>query len=462
MYDRQAKERQREAGKIHGRGKEKVPEKLPEPIRGDARDKAGKAVGVSGKYIDYATKVINNADPEVVKAVDEGRMSVVTAAVLSSEPPETQRKEILDGRRRWRACQMAGVRPVTRPVSVADPVAYVLSLNLHRRHLTPSQLSMVAARVKEIYERRAKERQKVRKGSQPGASVENLPHLDTGRARDHAGKAAGVSGKYIDYATKVINNAVPEVVQAVDEGRMSVVTAAIGPRGLEHFRATGEALIRAKEQCGHGKWLKWLEKNVKFGQPQASKYMRIAAEWEKVCLEHTLTDALRLLTDDADDPGQGAVEDDQPLGGGKGDRDGNAFSLAFRPPVARHWGMSRRTRRVLLLALPAALAVGVVTLWLLWPRTAITRANAAMIREGMTRTEVEALLGGPPRDEYTGPLVAEGPGRLSRLALPRWGSDRVIIWVSFDAEGRVDWSEAAHVRRGEESFADRFRRWLGR
>ena len=31
-------------------------------------------MGVSGKSIDYATKVLNNAIPEVVKAMDEGRM----------------------------------------------------------------------------------------------------------------------------------------------------------------------------------------------------------------------------------------------------------------------------------------------------------------------------------------------------------------------------------------------------
>jgi hypothetical protein len=86
---------------------------------------------------------------------------------------------------------------------------------------------MVGARAREIYDRQAKERQKVRKGNQPGASPANLPDLKTGDARDQVGKTVGVSGKSIDYATKVIENGVPELVQAVDEGRMSVSTAAI-------------------------------------------------------------------------------------------------------------------------------------------------------------------------------------------------------------------------------------------
>jgi transposase len=58
IYDRQAKERQRE-GQERGRKSQKgFPENLPEtdPRKGDARDQAGKAVGVSGRTVDHATK----------------------------------------------------------------------------------------------------------------------------------------------------------------------------------------------------------------------------------------------------------------------------------------------------------------------------------------------------------------------------------------------------------------------
>jgi len=46
----------------------------------------------------------------------------------------------------------AEIEPKFQTVSPEDPVTYVLSLNLHRRQLTPSQLSMVAARVRTIYD----------------------------------------------------------------------------------------------------------------------------------------------------------------------------------------------------------------------------------------------------------------------------------------------------------------------
>ena len=70
IYDRQAKERQREAGEKFHAGAKQVPVTLPEPSKGDSRDLAGKAVGVSGSYVDGATKVIEQAVPEVIKAVD--------------------------------------------------------------------------------------------------------------------------------------------------------------------------------------------------------------------------------------------------------------------------------------------------------------------------------------------------------------------------------------------------------
>jgi len=134
---------------------------------------------------------------------------------------------VLDGRNRYRACLHSGAKPRFEHVSPDDPIAYVLSLNLHRRHLSSAQSAMCAARAMEIYERQAKERQQVRKGDQAGASPANLPDLAKGDARDKAGKAFGVSGKSVDHATRVIEKGIPELAKAVDEGRMAVSTAAL-------------------------------------------------------------------------------------------------------------------------------------------------------------------------------------------------------------------------------------------
>src|SRR5262249_54156883 len=76
-------------------------------------------------------------------------------------------------------------------------------------------------------------------------------------------------------------------------------------KGLEHFRAAGDRLIKAKaqlkEDVGHGQWLKWIKKNLKFDRRTATNYMRIADKWETVSHSDNLRDALRLLTEDAPD-----------------------------------------------------------------------------------------------------------------------------------------------------------------
>lgn len=141
-------------------------------------------------------------------------------------PIELCEGKIIDGRRRWIACEKAGVPVKTVEVNPADPVAYVLSLNLHRRHLTPSQRAMVAARARSIYDRQARERQATSTGGAGPQLVANLPEAGA-RSRDAAGKVVGVGGKSVDHATKVLTRGVPELVAAVDEGRMAVSTAAV-------------------------------------------------------------------------------------------------------------------------------------------------------------------------------------------------------------------------------------------
>jgi hypothetical protein len=93
-------------------------------------------------------------------------------------------------------------------------------------------------------------------------------------------------------------------------------------KGLEHFHRAGEALLQAKAQCGHGKWLKWLKENIRFSERQAQNYMRLAKsavtadledEWRKIQGNAPTWDDAAA---DAAEPGAAAAGEVIVLGGG--------------------------------------------------------------------------------------------------------------------------------------------------
>lgn len=136
---------------------------------------------------------------------------------------------ILDGRNRAAACVIAGVEPVYEPFIGSDEakLAFVISANIHRRHLDSSQRAVVAAKLKPIFEAQAAKRQKAGKNQHTKRVPENLPEASKGDARDKAGQAMNVSGKSVDMAAKVIAKAVPEITQAVERGEVAVSAAAV-------------------------------------------------------------------------------------------------------------------------------------------------------------------------------------------------------------------------------------------
>ena len=66
------------------------------------------------------------------------------------EPIVTLEGRILDGRCRYLACKMAAVEPQFENYAGNDPIAYVYSRNIARRHLTKPQCEILAARLAEL------------------------------------------------------------------------------------------------------------------------------------------------------------------------------------------------------------------------------------------------------------------------------------------------------------------------
>jgi hypothetical protein len=119
---------------------------------------------------------------------------------------------ILDGRNRYRACVAAGVDARFEMFRGDDPLGYVISKNLTRRHLNESQRGMVAANL-------ATMRQGERTDVEPSANLQKV-------AQATAATRLNVSPRTVADSVKVKNDAAPELRRAVEQGKLSVSSAA--------------------------------------------------------------------------------------------------------------------------------------------------------------------------------------------------------------------------------------------
>jgi hypothetical protein len=130
---------------------------------------------------------------------------------------------VIDGWHRTRACDQLAQPLLTIELQAGiDPVAFVLSRNLHRRHLTASQRAMaVAACAKWLPVGAPANSATVAllqsSEPEPEQAAKSLQEL----AED-----AGVSRRTMAQAAKVVKQAAPEVAQAVKDGTLPVSQAA--------------------------------------------------------------------------------------------------------------------------------------------------------------------------------------------------------------------------------------------
>lgn len=118
---------------------------------------------------------------------------------------------ILDGGNRYRACIDAGVTPSFRAFDGANIVTFVLSANLHRRHLSPGQQAAIVAS--------AQDWAKAQTVGKPKSG--NLAGLD--RVQDRAAQS-GASDRTQRMADKVVREN-PELAAKVGRGEVSLPEA---------------------------------------------------------------------------------------------------------------------------------------------------------------------------------------------------------------------------------------------
>lgn len=129
---------------------------------------------------------------------------------------------MIDGRNRWRACELSGTDVVDVRLGAhyteTDILNYIVSANLKRRDLSASQRDMVAVDLEPFYAAAAKERQRDA-GKLKGNSPEAI-----GQARDQAAAVTGASGREVGRAKAIIRDA-PDLAEKVRTGELPIHTA---------------------------------------------------------------------------------------------------------------------------------------------------------------------------------------------------------------------------------------------
>lgn len=172
----------------------------------------------------YATHALADLIPAMSDEEYERLRGDIAANGLL-DPITLYEGQVLDGRHRLRACEDTGVDPRFDSYEGDSPAQFVLSHNLHRRHLSVSQRAMVATDFLPHLEEEAKDRQGKRTDLTLGSDDHKVDRM-YGRNKSSviAGEAVGVSGTVVRRAKRVVEND-PELAQLVREGQVTVNAA---------------------------------------------------------------------------------------------------------------------------------------------------------------------------------------------------------------------------------------------
>ena len=218
------------------------------------------------------------------------------------EPIVTYEGKILDGRTRYNACMQAEIEPkfVEWDGRGDSPLNFVLSENLHRRHLTPSQKAAITLEYKRLISKEQGKPALKEAGSKGGkasgearrpkpfASLQNAsrrvreaerkynrdantarrtgekpPSRKAVNATVAAAQKAGVSSRYVS-EVEAIYKARPELVDQIREGKMTVQEAKrqIAPPKVESSIDKAEKMFKLAKNTLGSEGLKHLTKKL--------------------------------------------------------------------------------------------------------------------------------------------------------------------------------------------------------
>jgi N6-adenosine-specific RNA methylase IME4 len=158
-------------------------------------------------------EIPSHAVADVFPMLPEAELKRLAANIKENkqhEPIVMYENKILDGRNRYRACLLAGVTPLFENYAGDDPVGYVISRNLMRRHMDVRERAVAAAKLATVTD-----------GGDRRSDQDAILHLD----RSQWAERFGISERSIASAAKALADGHPDLFRALDQGKISLSTA---------------------------------------------------------------------------------------------------------------------------------------------------------------------------------------------------------------------------------------------
>jgi hypothetical protein len=235
------------------------------------------------------------------------------------DPAWTWRGAIIDGRNRARACRELG-RPLDAREwqgAESELVAFVVSVNLKRRHLDESQRALVASKLAKLKPGDNQHLVRSRKFAEPAhAPTPSQSPPPPPVTQRQAAELLNVSPRSVSEAAAIQSKGIPELTAAIEEGEASVSAAAIvanlpkeeqeavvadGPQAIT--RKAAELRLEKKRKKAKGtrpaadaswSWSKSIQTLYEqFNVVEKKGMDRLLAEWDRGLAE----DYLRTLKD---------------------------------------------------------------------------------------------------------------------------------------------------------------------
>jgi len=165
--------------------------------------------------------------------MDEQRLDELAADIRENElqqPIVRYKGQVIDGRNRLIGCFRAGVEPTfTEWSGTGSLIQWIISVNLHRRHLSDTQRALISAKIAQelAVEGRQRSIQNLRNAAPAPDNLDPGPRNQGGSSAEKAAKLMSVSKDATSKATKVMRKGTEGLAAAVSNGKVSLDAASL-------------------------------------------------------------------------------------------------------------------------------------------------------------------------------------------------------------------------------------------